>query len=239
MPQTEESVRFCKGEETPVIVAVNKMDKEGVNPDKVKTEMVELGLTPEDWGGETQFVPISALTGEGIDTLLESVAAQAELMELTADDQGRAEGVVIESKVERGRGSVATVLIQSGILNKGDAIVVGENCGRARSFVDHTGKELDRAGPSMPVQILGLNAAPAPGDVLNVVKNERQAKKIVQNRIDEKKKMETGSIKPKVSLEDFFASAVGEGTTEKQSLNLIIRSDVQEPSKLSNNPSKC
>ena len=227
MPQTEESVSFCKGEGTPVIVAVNKMDKEGANPDRVKTEMVDIGLAPEEWGGQTQFVPISALNGDGIDDLLESIAAQAELMELVADDKGFAEGVVIESRVERGRGSVATVLIQRGSLNKGDAIVVGESFGRARSFVDHRGHELDSAGPSVPVQILGLNAVPAPGDVLNVVKNERQAKKIVQNRIDEKKKMETGSLKPKVSLEDFFASAVGEGITEKRALNLIVRSDVQ------------
>ena len=227
MPQTEESVRFCKNEETPIIVAVNKMDKEGAKEEKIKTEMVELGLTPEEWGGETQFVPVSALTGDGIDALLESIAAQAELMELTAVDEGLAEGVVIESRVERGRGNVATVLVQNGSLRKGDAIVVGESFGRARSFVDYAGREVETAGPSTPVQILGLNGVPAPGDILNVVKNERQAKKIVHNRIDEKRRLEAGPVKPKVSLEDFFATAVGEGTSEKKSLNLIVRSDVQ------------
>ena len=227
MPQTEESIRFCRSEGTPVIVAVNKMDKEGAKADRIKTEMVELGFAPEEWGGETQFVSISALTGDGIDALLESVAAQAELMELVAGTEGSAEGVVIESRIEKGRGSVATVLIQSGTLRKGDALVSGESHGRAKSVVDYRGYAVAEAGPSSPVQILGLNSAPIPGDFLNVVKNERQAKKIVQNRIDEKKKMEVGSLKPKLSLEDFFATAVGEGTKEKKSLNLITRSDVQ------------
>jgi len=226
MPQTKESVRFVQNADVPLIVAINKMDKEGANPDRVKNELTEFHITPEEWGGETQMVPISALKGDGVDDLLEAVALQAEMMELREDPKGNAEGVTIESKVEAGRGPVATILVQSGTLKKGDSIVVGECFGRARSLTDHTGKELKSAGPSTPVQILGLNEAPSPGDSLNVVKNEREAKKIVQNRIDERKKLEAAPVKNTVSLEDFFAQATGEGA-EKKTLNIIVRSDVQ------------
>lgn len=230
MPQTKESVQFCQQAGVPIVVAVNKMDKEGVNPDRVKQELTELNVTPEDWGGDTQFVPISALKGEGIDDLLEGILLQAEMLELTADPKGRAEGIVIESKIEPGRGAVSTVLIQTGTLSKGDSIVVGETYGRARQLTDHRGKALKSAGPSMPVQILGLQDAPSPGDTLNVVKNEREAKKIAQNRIDDRKKLESTSTASQsagaVSLEDFFASATG-GESEVKELNLIIRTDVQ------------
>lgn len=226
MPQTKESIRFCKNANRPIIVAVNKMDKEQANPDRVKQELIEFELTAEEWGGDTIFCPISALNGDGVDDLLENIAIQAEMMELTANDKGQAEGVVIESKVEQGRGPVATVIIQSGTLNKGDSIVVGETFGRARNLTDHLGKQLSKAGPSTPVQILGLVDAPNPGEILNVVKNEREAKKIVQNRIDERKVLEATPSQKKVSLEDFFSQAPLEGQ-EKKELNLIIRSDVQ------------
>ena len=226
MPQTKESVRFIQNADVPLIVAINKMDKEGANPDRIKNELTEFHITPEEWGGDTQMVPISALKGDGVDDLLEAVALQAELMELRAEPKGAAEGVTIESKVEPGRGPVATILVQSGTLKKGDSIVVGECYGRARSLVDHLGTELKSAGPSMPVQILGLNEAPSPGDTLNVVKNEREAKKIVQNRSEERRKLQSMPKKSSVSLEDFFASAVGEGT-ETKTLNIIARSDVQ------------
>lgn len=227
MPQTKESVRFCQESGVPIIVAVNKMDKEESNPDRVKTELAEFSITPEEWGGDTQFVPISALKGDGVDDLLESIALQAEMMELRADDKGILEGVVIESKIEQGRGPVSTILIQQGTLKKGDSIVVGETFGRARSLTDSLGKDLKSAGPSMPVQILGLSDAPSPGEMLNKVKNEREAKKIVENRIDERKKLESVPEKKTVSLEDFFAQATGPGVGEKRSLNLIIRTDVQ------------
>lgn len=231
MPQTKESVLFCEQAGVPVVVAVNKMDKEGVNPDRVKQELTEIGVTPEDWGGDTQFVPISALKGEGIEELLEAILLQAEMLELRANPKGRAEGVVVESKMEQGRGAVATILVQTGTLKKGDSIVVGETYGRARQLTDHTGKTLNSAGPSMPVQILGLNGAPSPGDMLNVVKNEREAKKVAQNRIDDRKKLESSSVaKPAggaVSLEEFFASATGGDAGELKELNLIIRTDVQ------------
>jgi len=226
MPQTRESVRFVQEAGVQLIVAINKMDKEGVNPDRVKNELTEFSITPEEWGGETQMVPISALKGDGVDNLLEAVALQAEIMELRADPKGNAEGVVIESKVEAGRGPVATVLIQSGTLSKGDSIVVGESFGRARSLVNYKGKQLNKVGPSTPVQILGLNEAPSPGDSLNIVKSEREAKKIVQNRIDERKKLENMPTKSTISLEDFFGQNADD-ITEKKNLNILVRSDVQ------------
>ena len=226
MPQTVESIKFCQNSGKNVIVAVNKMDKEGANPDRIKTGLSEHGITPEDWGGETQFVHISALKGDGVDELLEGIALQAEMMELRADPEGSAQGVVIESKIEQGRGPVATILIQTGTLKKGDTIVTGETFGRARSLVDSTGKQLKEAGPSTPVQILGLSEAPSPGDLMDVAKNEREAKKVAENRAEERRKLMTGPAKKKVSLEDFFAAAAGENDEAKQ-LNLIIRSDVQ------------
>jgi len=228
MPQTVESIRYCKNAGVPIIVAVNKIDKPSANPDKVKQGLMEFELLPEEWGGETQYVHVSALTGEGVDKLLESIQLQAEIMELRANPKGNAEGVVIESKIELGRGPVATILVQKGTLNKGDAIVVGETSGRARSLMDFSGKMLNSAGPSTPVQILGLELVPTPGDLLNVVKNEREATKIVENRINERKALANTTVEAKkVSLEDFFATAQNNSEAEKKVLKLIIRSDVQ------------
>ena len=228
MPQTVESIKYCKNAQVPVIVAVNKIDKPGANPDKVKQGLVDHGLLAEDWGGETQFVHVSALTGEGVDNLLEAIQLQAEIMELREDPNGPAEGVVIESKIEVGRGPVATILVQRGTLSKGDAIVVGETAGRARSLMDFAGKMVNSAGPSTPVQILGLESVPSPGDILNVVKNEREATKIVENRINERKAFANTTVEAKkVSLEDFFATAQNNSEVEKQVLKLIVRSDVQ------------
>jgi translation initiation factor IF-2 len=228
MPQTVESIRFCKNAKVPIIVAVNKIDKPAANPDKVKQGLTEFELLPEEWGGETQYVHVSAMTGEGVDNLLESIQLQAEMMELRENPKGNTEGVVIESKIEVGRGPVATVLVQKGTLNKGDAIVVGETSGRARSLMDFAGKMVNSAGPSTPVQILGLESVPSPGDIVNVVKNEREASKIVENRINERKALANTSIEAKkVSLEDFFATAQNNSEAEKKVLKLIIRSDVQ------------
>ena len=226
MPQTKESIRFCENAGVPIIIAVNKMDKPGVNPDKVKQELTEFNLLPEDWGGTTQYVHVSALKSQGIDELLEAILLQAEILDLRADPKGAIEGVVIESKIEQGRGPMATILVQSGTLNKGDYLVVGETFGRARSLNDHLGVQLNSAGPSTPVQILGLEDAPAPGDRLNIVKSEREAKKIAENRINERKLLQATPEKKKVSLEDFFSTAAKEGEEQKL-LNLIIRSDVQ------------
>jgi len=224
MPQTKESIRFCKNANVPIIVAVNKMDKPGANPDSIKRELMEFSLTPEDWGGDTQYVHISALTGDGIDNLLSAIKVQAEVMELRESAEGPAEGIVIEAKIETGRGPVSTFIVQKGTLKKGDAVVVGEIAGRARSLMDFSGKQLESAGPSTPVQILGLESVCSPGDQMYVVKNEREAKKVVDNRIAERKALELAD-KPKVhSLENFFDDIK---TEEKKVLNLVIRTDVQ------------
>lgn len=229
MPQTIESIKFCKNANKTVIVAVNKIDKPAANPDKVKQGLMDHGLIAEEWGGDTQFVNVSAHTGEGVDNLLEAIQIQAEVMELRENPKGTAEGIVIESKVELGRGPVATIIVQKGTLNKGDSIVVGETSGRARTLMDFTGKMLNSAGPSTPVQILGLDEVPSPGDTLNVVKNEREAKKIVENRINDRKQLANAEAAPKkLSLEDFFSQASANTQVgEKKILNLIIRSDVQ------------
>lgn len=226
MPQTVESIKYARNSGSPIIVAINKMDKEGANPERIKQELTEYELVAEEWGGDTIFAPISAINGEGIDSLLESVKLQAEMMELRANPKGSAQGVIIEAKVESGRGPVATVLVQSGTLKKGDALVCGECYGRARTLMDDTGKVVNEAGPSIPVQILGLNVVPSPGDVLNVVKNERESKKIVENRVAERKKLENSEAPKVASLEDFFSNSDVE-TGEKKILKVIIRTDVQ------------
>lgn len=226
MPQTVESIKYAKNAGCPVIVAINKMDKEGANPEKIKQGLTEYELIPEDWGGDTMFCPISALNGDGIDELLETIKLQAEMMDLREDPKGAAEGIIIESKIESGRGPVATVLVQKGTLKKGDALVCGETYGRARSLMDHLGKNVQSAGPSIPVQILGLQGVASPGDSLNVVKNEREAKKIVDNRVTERKKLEVADKPEVTSLEDFFANAA-QDVSDKKVLNLIIRADVQ------------
>ncbi len=224
MPQTKESIRFCQNAGVPIVVAINKMDKEGANPERIKQELTEFSLVPEEWGGDTQFCPVSAHTGEGIDSLLEGIKVQTEMMELRADPKGPAEGVVIESKVEKGRGTVATILVQKGTLSQGDSLVAGETLGRARSLMDFSGKLLKKAGPSTPVQIIGLETPPLPGDIVNVLKNEREAKKVVDNRITKRKELEAISSTQVNSLEDFFASAPAE---EQKVLKLIVRADVQ------------
>ena len=226
MPQTKESIKFCENAGVPIIIAVNKMDKPGANPDNVKRELTEFNLMPEDWGGQTQYVHVSALKAQGIDELLDAILLQAEILDLRANPKAAVEGVVIESKIEPGRGPIATLLVQNGTLKKGDYLVVGETFGRARSLSDHLGAQLNDAGPSTPVQILGLEGTPAPGDRLNIVKSEREAKKIAENRIQERKLLAAAPEKKKVSLEDFFANAAKEGE-EQKFLNLIIRSDVQ------------
>lgn len=224
MPQTKESIKYIQEAGCQMIVAVNKMDKEGANPDKVKQALMEYHITPEEWGGETQFVEVSALKGTGVDKLLDSIQIQSEMMDLRANPKGDAEAVVIESKIEIGRGPVATVLVQAGTLRKGDSIVVGETSGRARSLMDFQGKMVNEAGPSTPIQILGLETPPNPGDILNVVKNEREAQKIIDNRVNERKALAAAPGK-KMSLEDFFSNS--QESTGKKILKLIIRGDVQ------------
>lgn len=225
MPQTRESIQHIQNAGVPMIVAINKIDKEDANPEKIKQELTEFNITPEEWGGDVQMIPVSALRGDGIDALLEAAALQAEIMQLRADPKVSAEGVVVESHIEVGRGAVATIVVQEGTLNKGSTIVVGETYGRARSLTDHSGAELKSAGPAVPVQVLGLNQTPSPGDIMNVVKNEREAKRIADYRGEERKKLAEKEDK-KISLEDFFASAPSDGQ-ESKTLNVIVRADVQ------------
>ena len=164
MPQTEEAILHAKGAGAPIVVAVNKMDKEGADPERVKNELAARDVIPEDWGGDTQFVPCSALTGDGVEALLEAVSLQAELLELTAVEDGPAQGVVIESELDKGKGPVATLLIQNGTLKQGDVIVAGQYYGRARALNDEDGQIINSAGPATPIAALGLNGTPNAGD---------------------------------------------------------------------------
>jgi translation initiation factor IF-2 len=224
MPQTRESVRICQASQVPIIVAVNKMDKEGVDPERIKQSLLNFELTPEEWGGDTQYVPLSALTGMGVDQLLESILIQAEVMDLKANVKGPAEGVVLESHVEVGRGPVVTVLVQAGELKTGQVVVVGEQFGRARSLMDPLGRPVKSALPSYPVQILGLDGTPKPGDKLHVVSSEKEAKLIVDNRVTERKELASKPQKKKVALEDFLTSQKDE--QGKKILRLVLRADV-------------
>ena len=223
MPQTEEAVQHAKAAGVPLVVAVNKMDKEGADPDRVKNELSAHGVIPEDWGGDTQFMHVSALTGQGIDELLEAVVLQAEVLELTAVDEGPAKGVVVESRLDKGRGPVATVLVQGGELKQGDNILVGQQYGRVRAMLDENGKPIQNAGPSIPVEILGLDGTPGAGDEMIVVKDERKAREIAlfrQGKFREVKLARQQAAK----LENVFSSM---GTEEKKTLNIVLKADVR------------
>jgi translation initiation factor IF-2 len=182
MPQTIEAIQHAKAAGVPLIVAVNKIDKEGANPDNVKNELAQYDVIPEEWGGENIFVHISAKQGTNIDGLLEAILLQSEVLELTAVKEGMASGVVVESRLDKGRGPVATVLVQSGTLNKGDIVLCGQEYGRVRAMRDENGKDIETAGPSIPVEILGLSGVPASGDEATVVRDERKAREVANYR---------------------------------------------------------
>jgi len=223
MPQTEEAVRHARAANVPLIIAVNKMDKPEANPDNVKQGLVKLEVVPEEWGGDVQFVPVSAKTGDGIDTLLEAISVQAEVMELKATVDSRATGVVIESALDKGRGPVATVLVQEGTLKKGDYLVSGLQYGRVRALFDENGVQTDSAGPSIPVQVLGLSGVPDAGDDFVVVADERLAREVAQQR--ETKSRESRLLKqPGSRMEDVMAQ-MGAGNAQ-QVLNLLVKADV-------------
>ena len=223
MPQTEEAVQHAKAAGVPLVVAVNKMDKEGADPDRVKNELSAMEVIPEEWGGDTQFMHVSALTGQGIDELLEAVVLQAEVLELTAPDEGPAKGVVVESRLDKGRGPVATVLVQGGELNQGDNILVGQQYGRVRAMLDENGKPIKVAGPSIPVEILGLDGTPEAGDEMLVVKDERKAREIALFR--QGKFREVRLARQQASkLENIFNSM---GSEEKKTLNIVLKADVR------------
>ena len=224
MPQTEEAVRHAKAAGVPIIVAVNKMDKEGADPDRVKNELSQHDVIPEDWGGDVQFIPVSAHTGDGIKDLLEAISLQAELLELKAPSDGPATGVVVESRMEKGRGAVCTTLVQSGTLRKGDILLAGDSFGRVRAMTDETGAQVTEAGPSVPVEILGLDAAPDAGDEFLVVPDERKAREVADFRRD-KERQSRQERQHKLNLESMFAS-IGEGQ-EKKILSVVLKSDVR------------
>ena len=223
MPQTVEAIQHAKAAEVPIIVAINKMDLEGVDPDRVTNELASKDVVPEEWGGETQFRKVSATTGEGIDALLEAIVLQSELLELGAIQDAPAQGVVIESRLDRGRGPVATVLVQNGSLNQGDIVIAGEFHGRVRAMLDDTGQPTQIAGPSQPVEVLGLNGTPGAGDDFAAVSDERSARELAEFRRD-KNQDRLQATQHASKLENMFAN-MAEG--EKSILKLVIKADVR------------
>ncbi|MGF6419139.1 translation initiation factor IF-2 [Stenotrophomonas sp. AN71] len=224
MPQTKEAIQHARSAGVPLIVAINKIDKSGADPMRVKNELLSEQVVAEDFGGDIQMVEISAKTGLGIDDLLDAVSVQAELLELKAVDEGRASGVVIESSLDKGRGPVATVLVQQGRLKKGDYLVCGIQYGRVRALFDETGKQPEFAGPSIPVQVLGLSGVPEAGDDFVVVDDERLAKDVAQQR--ETKRRESRLVATAGSRMEDIMATLGKGEGQ-QVLNLVIKADVQ------------
>ncbi len=223
MPQTAEAISHCKAAKVPMIVAINKIDREGANVDRVKQELTEYGLVVEDWGGDIIAVPVSAKTGEGMDTLLEMVVLTSEMQELVANPQRKAKGTVIEAKLDKGRGAVASLLVQDGTLNSGDSILVGNTYGRIRAMFDDEGKKIKSAGPSIPVEVLGLSEVPAAGDRFIVVKDEKTARQMAESRVS-KQRQENFNSSNRVSLEDLY-SQIKEGKVKE--LSAIVKADVQ------------
>ena len=223
MPQTIEAINHAKAANSPIIVAVNKMDKHGANPDRILTQLTEHGLTPADWGGETEVCKISAKTGDGIDDLLETVLLTAEMLELKANPNRAGKGCVLEARLDKTRGPIATLLVQNGTLHQGDLIIAGTAVGRVRVMTNDKGLSVKDAGPSIPVEITGLTEVPAPGDEFNAVADERMARQLVEQR-KQKIKDDANKLNQKVTLESLF-SKLQEG--EMKELNLIVKADVQ------------
>jgi translation initiation factor IF-2 len=222
MPQTREAVAHARAAQVPIIVAVNKIDKPGARPDQIRNELSGLGLNPEEWGGDTLYVNVSAVTGQGVDELVENIALQTEIMELTANPEAQAKGVVLEAYLDKGRGVVANVLVQDGTLNQGDLLLAGTGLGRIRALTDDRGRRVKSAGPATPVEVLGLSDLPSAGDAFNVLSDQRKAQDIV----DARKKLQAAKEKTSVKrgLEDIQRMMQA---GEVQELNLVIKSDVQ------------
>ncbi|HJC00946.1 MAG TPA: translation initiation factor IF-2 [Candidatus Flavonifractor merdavium] len=223
MPQTVESINHAKAAKIPIIVAINKMDKPEANPERIKEQLTKYELVPEEWGGETIICPISAKTGDGIDNLLEMVNLTAEMQELKANPNRSAHGAVIEARLDKGRGPVATLLVQNGTLHQGDVIIAGTAVGRVRAMTNAKGEKVTEAGPSVPVEIIGMGEVPGAGDDFHAVADERMARELVEQRKHEQK-MASSSPVGKVSLEDLF-SQIKQG--EMKDLNIIVKADVQ------------
>ena len=223
MPQTVEAINHAKAANVPIIVAVNKIDKEGANPDRVLQQLTEYELVPEQWGGDTIVCNISAKQKIGIENLLEMVLLTADVQELRANPDRRAKGTVVEAKLDKGRGPVATVLIQNGTLNAGDIVIAGKTVGRVRAMTDDKGRRLEKAGPAMPVEIIGLSEVPDAGDLFYAVEDERMARELAEQRKTEEKD-ERAKLQQKVTLENLF-SHIKEG--EIKDFNIIVKADVQ------------
>ena len=223
MPQTIESINHAKAANIPIIVAINKMDKPEANPERIKEQLTKYELVPEEWGGETIICPISAKTGMGVDNLLEMVNLTAEMQELKANPNRSAHGAVIEARLDKGRGPVATLLVQNGTLKQGDVIIAGTAVGRVRAMTNAKGEKLKEAGPSVPVEIIGMGEVPGAGDDFHAVADERMARELVEQRKHEQKMAASGPV-GKVSLEDLF-SQIKQG--EMKDLNIIVKADVQ------------
>ncbi|MCU7845350.1 MAG: translation initiation factor IF-2 [Candidatus Thiodiazotropha sp. (ex Monitilora ramsayi)] len=223
MPQTKEAIQHAKASGVPLIIAINKIDKEDANPDRVTQELSQEEVIPEDWGGDTMFVHVSAKTGEGIDNLLDAILLQAEVLELKAVEEGPATGSIVESSLDKGRGPVATVLVQSGTLNRGDVIVSGQEFGRVRAMFDENGRSIKSAGPSIPVVVLGLSGTPEAGDDVRAVSDERRAREVAELRRD--KQRDTRLAAQKAAKLDEMFTQMAEG--EVQNLNVIVKADVQ------------
>lgn len=223
MPQTEEAVQHARAAGVPLVVAINKMDKEGADQDRVKNELSARNVIPEDWGGDVPFIPVSAHTGLGIDALLEAVLLQSEMLELTAHFEGPGQGSIVESRLDKGRGPVATLLVQNGTLNKGDIVLAGTCYGRARALLDENGKQVESAGPSIPVEILGLNGTPDAGDTFMVVENEKKAREVAEFR-ESKLKEQVHQRQQAAKLDALFS---GMGAGKQAALNIVLKTDVR------------
>ncbi|VAW76556.1 Translation initiation factor 2 [hydrothermal vent metagenome] len=223
MPQTIEAVEHSKAAGVPMVVAVNKIDKPEADSERVKNELSQKGVIPEDWGGDTQFIEVSAKTGQGVDDLLDALLLQAELLELKAVADCPAQGVVIESALDKGRGPVATILVQHGVLKKGDTLVAGHEIGRVRAMFDEAGKPIDSAGPSMPAVVLGLSGTPAAGEDSLVINDDRKARELAEFRQQKQREVKL-SRQHQARLEDIFSN-MGKG--EKKVLNIVLKADVQ------------
>ncbi|MEN8108411.1 MAG: translation initiation factor IF-2 [Pseudomonadota bacterium] len=222
-PQTREAVQHARAAGVPLVVAVNKIDKPEADPERVKTELAALEVIPEDWGGDTQFIPVSAKTGEGINELLDALLLQAEILELTAVEECPATGIVVESSLDKGRGVVATILVQNGVLKRGDLILTGQEYGRVRAMFDENGKQIEAAGPSMPAQVLGLPAVPNAGDEVIAIADERRARELAETR-QERSRDQRLAMQQQARMEDVFAQ-VGDG--KAASMNIVLKADVQ------------
>ncbi|MEH6648588.1 MAG: translation initiation factor IF-2 [Motiliproteus sp.] len=223
MPQTEEAIQHSRAAGVPLVVAVNKIDKEGADLDRVKNELAAKEVIPEDWGGDVQFIPVSAKTGEGIDALLDALLLQSEMLELKAVPGVPAKGVVVESRLDKGRGAVATLLVQNGTLRAGDIVLAGQNYGRVRAMLDETGKPIKSAGPSIPVEILGLDGTPGAGDEFNVVANEKKAREVANFRQGKFKEVKLARQQA-AKLDNLFANM---GGPEVSILNIVLKTDVR------------